>query len=39
MRGLPYLRDDDTLRRPFSAPPAVINFFYHEEIKKSAKRA
>ena len=37
-RGLPYLRNDDTLRRPFSAPPAVVNFFYHEEIKKSAKR-
>lgn len=35
--GLPYLRDDDTMRRPFDAPPVVVNYFYHEEVKKSAK--
>lgn len=34
--GLPYMRNDDTLRRSFDAPPAIVNFFYHEEIKKSA---
>lgn len=35
---LPYVRDDDTLKRPFDAPPVVVNFFYHEEVRKSAKR-
>lgn len=36
--GLPYVRDDDTMQRPFDAPPVMVNFFYHEEIRKSAKR-
>ena len=35
--GLPYLRADDTLSRPFDAPPAVVNFFFHEQVKKSAR--
>lgn len=35
---LEYVRDDDSMRTPFSAPPVVVNFFYHEEIKKSAKK-
>lgn len=35
--GLDYLRDDDTVRRPFHAPPIIVNYFYHEEIKRSAK--
>ena len=35
--GLLYVRDDD-LERPFDSPPAVVNFFYHEEVKKSAKK-
>lgn len=34
--GLPYVRNDDTMKTPFDAPPTVVNFFYHEEIKKSA---
>ena len=34
---LPYVRDDDSMRRPFEAPPVVVNYFYHEEVKKSAK--
>lgn len=34
--GLPYVRNDDTMKTPFNAPPTVVNFFYHEEIKKSA---
>ena len=38
VRGLPYMRNNDTLRRPLSAPPAIVNFFYHEEIKKSARK-
>ena len=36
--GLDYVRDDDSMRRPFAAPPLVVNFFYHGEITKSAKR-
>ena len=36
--GLPYVRDDDSMKRPFSAPPAVVNYFFHEEIIPSAKR-
>ena len=36
--GLDYVRNDDSLRKPFEAPPTVVNFFYHEEIKKSAPK-
>lgn len=36
--GLEYVRDDDSMKRPFDAPPVVVNYFYHEEIKKSAKK-
>ena len=36
--GMPYLRDDDQHRAASGDPPAVVNYFYHEEIKKSAKR-
>lgn len=36
--GLAYLRDDDSTSRAFEEPPIVVNFFFHEEIKKSAKR-
>ncbi|MCR4994989.1 MAG: radical SAM mobile pair protein B [Bacteroidales bacterium] len=35
--GLPYLRDDDTRRAPHGEPPVVVNYFFHEEVKKSAK--
>lgn len=35
--GLEYVRDDDSIRRSFDAPPAIVNYFYHEEVKKSAK--
>jgi radical SAM mobile pair protein B len=37
-KELDYVRDDDTTSKPFDAPPTIVNFFYHEEIKKSAKR-
>ena len=33
-----YIRDDDQYRAPFVEPPVVCNYFYHEEITKSAKR-
>jgi len=36
--GLEYVRDDDSMKKPFKAPPVIVNFFYHEEIKKSAKK-
>lgn len=35
--GLEYVVNDDTLSRAFEAPPAIVNFFYHEKIKKSAR--
>ena len=34
--GLDYLTNDDTMTRPFDAPPVVVNYFYHEKIRKSA---
>lgn len=36
--GLEYVRDDDTMTKSFEEPPTIVNFFYHEEIKKSAKK-
>lgn len=36
--GLDYVTNDDSMRRPFNAPPVVVNYFYHEEIKKSARK-
>jgi hypothetical protein len=35
---MPYLRDDDQHRSDFGEPPVVVNYFYHEEVKKSAKK-
>ena len=36
--GLEYVRDDDSMQNPFDAPPVIVNYFYHEEVKKSAKK-
>ena len=36
--SLEYVRDDNTIHKPFDEPPVIVNFFYHEEIKKSAKK-
>ena len=36
--GMEYTRDDDLHRAPFGEPPVVCNYFYHEEITKSAKK-
>ena len=36
--SLEYVRDDNTINKPFDEPPIIVNFFYHEEIKKSAKK-
>lgn len=35
--GLEYVRNDDSILRPFNAKPIIVNYFYHEEVKKSAK--
>lgn len=35
---LPYVRNDDSMQRPFDAPPVIVNYFYHEEVRKSAKK-
>ena len=36
--GMVYTRDDDLHRSSFGMPPVVCNYFYHEEVKKSAKK-
>ena len=36
--GLDYVTGDDSMKRPFEAPPVVVNYFYHEQIKKSARK-
>ena len=36
--GLDYVRNDDTMQPPFDAPPTIVNYFYHEEIKKTARK-
>ena len=36
--GMLYIRDDDRHRAPFGEPPVVCNYFYHEEITKTAKK-
>jgi len=36
--GLLYVRNDDSLKRPFHEPPIVVNYFFHEEIIPSAKK-
>lgn len=36
--GMVYVRDDDSKRSDFGELPVVANYFYHEEVKKSAKK-
>lgn len=33
---LEYVRNDDSMKKPFDVPPVLVNYFYHEQIKKSA---
>ena len=35
--GLLYVRNDDSIKRPFDAPPIVANYFFHEEIIPSSR--
>ncbi len=36
--GLAYVTNDDSMTRDFHAPPVIVNYFYHEQIKKSARK-
>lgn len=36
--GFTYVRDDDSRRADFGELPIIANYFYHEEVKKSAKK-
>lgn len=36
--GLDYVTNTDDIHKPFDAPPTVVNFFYHDKIKKSAQK-
>ena len=36
--GLDYVTNDDSMKRSFDAPPVIVNYFYHEQIKKSARK-
>lgn len=33
-----YVRNDDSIKRPFEDSPIVVNYFFHEEIIPSAKK-
>ena len=36
--GLDYVTNDDSRHKDFNAPPVIVNYFYHEQIKKSARK-
>ena len=36
-QGLDYVTNDDSMSRPFDAPPVVVNYFFHEKIRKSSR--
>lgn len=36
--GLDYVVNDDSMTRSFDAPPVVVNYFYHERIRKGNAR-
>ena len=36
--NLEYVRADDSMKRDFNLPPIVVNYFYHEEVRKSAQK-
>ncbi len=37
-KNLLYTTNEDDFYQPFSASPTMVNFFYHEKIKKSAQK-
>lgn len=36
--GLPYVTNDDSICRSFDEPPTMVNYFYHEKIRPSARK-
>lgn len=36
--NMPYVRNKDNIVRNFDDPPVIVDFFYHEEVKKSASK-
>ena len=36
--GLDYVTNDDSMSHPLDEPPVIVNYFYHEQIKKSAQK-
>lgn len=36
--GLEYVTNEDSMERDYDAPPIIVNYFYHEQIKKSARK-
>ena len=36
-QGLDYVTNDDSMSRPFGSPPVVVNYFFHEKIRKSSR--
>ena len=32
--NLPYVRNDDSMKRDFNAPPVIVNYFFHEQITR-----
>ncbi|MCR5258923.1 MAG: hypothetical protein K6E40_12300 [Desulfovibrio sp.] len=36
-QGLGHVRSDDSMDRPFDAPPVAVNYFFHEAFALSAK--
>ena len=36
-QGLDYVTNDDSMSRPFDSPPVVVNYFFHEKIRKSSR--
>jgi len=37
--GMIYLRDDDSKLAAFGEKPVVVNYFFHEEVRKSSRKA
>lgn len=35
---LQYVINSDNIDKPFTEPPTIVNFFYHNQIKKSARK-
>ncbi|MBQ7454097.1 MAG: radical SAM protein, partial [Selenomonadaceae bacterium] len=37
--SLDYVVNDDNMKKTSDSPPTIVNFFYHEQIKKSALKS